>query len=160
MAEKVMGSGVDNDDTGARACGGGDGAGGPPSPKRVMSTPTPAAAKPRPKGGGRRLTSTKRLPLALCKVRAPGILPTPPPPPPSPVTPHSSPSLSPLVYVFVKPIQRDYVKSLIALLQDNGNIKWDSQGNLLSPFTGLNIIDVLKTLGITEACSYPKTNPW
>lgn len=51
----------------------------------------------------------------------------------------------------MKATQRDYVKAFLSLMKHTPGIMWDTTGNLLSPITNFNIIDILQTLSDTNS---------
>lgn len=59
----------------------------------------------------------------------------------------NNPSLENLIRLSVSPSLQEYGLSFIRMLEDKPNISWDEQGNLLPPFSGLNILDLINTLG-------------
>lgn len=61
----------------------------------------------------------------------------------------ANPSLEDLIRVSVPPPNREYGLSLVKLLDGKPNVSWDERGNLFPPFSGLNIIDIINSLGNT-----------
>lgn len=49
-----------------------------------------------------------------------------------------------MVGVFFKNTQQDYAKSLLGIYQQQPLIRWDEMGQLQSPVSVLNILDVIK----------------
>ena len=47
--------------------------------------------------------------------------------------------------------KREYVKSLLHYFKNNPNIIWDKNGNLMRPFSGYNIIDIIKDISVTNS---------
>lgn len=87
--------------------------------------------------------------------------PVPPPPttalPPPPastmtagVAKRSNPPLHDMIRVGVPPSLREYGLSFAAMLDNKPDISWDEQGNLLPPFSGLNVIDLINSLGTAK----------
>lgn len=60
---------------------------------------------------------------------------------------HVNPPLEHLLRVAVPPAFRDYGSSFLKLLDEKPGIVWDEQGNLLPPFQGLNVFDLIRSLG-------------
>ena len=63
----------------------------------------------------------------------------------------SSPDLLPQVYSRTSSsVGRDTMKMLLQYFENKSNIQWNSDGNLISPFTGFNIIDILQDLTLSK----------
>ncbi len=65
------------------------------------------------------------------------------PPPRAPV----NPPLDDLIRVAVPPSFREYGLSLLKLLEGKPGISWDERGNLLPPFSGISVFDLIRVLG-------------
>ena len=79
---------------------------------------------------------------------------------PSPMHPlPHNPSLEDLIRVSTSPAFREYGLSLVKLLDNKSGISWDEEGNFSPPFSGLNIIDIINTLGNPKATFSNKQKP-
>lgn len=58
--------------------------------------------------------------------------------------PPINPPLTHVILAKIKNTQQDYVSSLVNLVKDNHNVKWDTTGQLYEPIRGYNIIDLFK----------------
>lgn len=63
---------------------------------------------------------------------------------------HANPPLHDIIKLSVPPSLRDYGLAFMSSLDNTSNISWDEQGNLLPPFSGLNVIDLINTLGTAK----------
>lgn len=63
----------------------------------------------------------------------------------------TNPPLEKLIRVSISPAFQEYGLSLIKLLDGKPNISWDERGNFLPPFSGLNVVDLINTMGNTKA---------
>ena len=64
-------------------------------------------------------------------------------------TPHRQPSLLDKVGIFIKPSVQEYAKSMLDYLKSRSDtVSWDEYGNLLSPIRGLNILEIIRALGV------------
>nr|XP_053640390.1 uncharacterized protein LOC128694321 [Cherax quadricarinatus] len=62
------------------------------------------------------------------------------------VKPQKTPDLSRFMHIRVSARNIEYVKSMLVLLQRNPLVSWDENGDLLTPITGRNIIEILNVL--------------
>lgn len=62
------------------------------------------------------------------------------------VKPQKNPDLSRFMHIRVSARNIEYVKSMLVLLQRNPLVSWDENGDLLTPITGRNIIEILNVL--------------
>ncbi len=58
-----------------------------------------------------------------------------------------NPPLDDLIRVAVPPSFREYGLSLLKLLEGKPGISWDDRGNLLPPFSGISVFDLIRVLG-------------
>ena len=58
------------------------------------------------------------------------------------------PDLESLLNVYVKPFNKEYVTSMLTLLNNNESVQWNERGDMLPPFTKINIIDLLKKFAL------------
>lgn len=65
-----------------------------------------------------------------------------------------NPSLEHLVGIFFKTNQQDYAKSLLEFYRKQSLIRWDELGQIQSPITGLNILDVIKYFASSSSHSF------
>ena len=66
------------------------------------------------------------------------------------ITPHNNkkPDLDPLLSVYVKPINREYVNSMLTLFNNNGSVQWNERGDMMPPFSKINIIELLRKFSL------------
>jgi len=65
-----------------------------------------------------------------------------------------NPSLEHLVGIFFKASQQEYAKSLLEFYRQQSLIRWDELGQIQSPVTGLNILDVIKYFASSSSPSF------
>ncbi len=72
---------------------------------------------------------------------------------PSPTLPSTSknPNLDTLINLRVKVSHRPFAYNIINSLINSDHVRWNYEGNLYNPFTGLNIIDIINKLTTKNA---------
>ena len=50
--------------------------------------------------------------------------------------------------VYVKPINKEYVISMLTLFNKNASVQWKERGDKMPPFTNINITDLLRKFSL------------